>query len=40
MQSQAEIFTELRPVLMMLALRILGSEVEAEDMVQETYLRW
>jgi RNA polymerase sigma-70 factor (ECF subfamily) len=40
MQSQAEIFTELRPVLMTLALRILGSAVEAEDMVQETYLRW
>jgi RNA polymerase sigma-70 factor (ECF subfamily) len=40
MQSRTEIFTELRPVLMTLALRILGSEVEAEDMVQETYLRW
>src|ERR1039458_8033737 len=40
MQSQTEIFTELRPVLMTLALRILGSAVEAEDMVQETYLRW
>src|SRR5437867_10708301 len=40
MPSQAEIFTELRPVLMKLAGRMLRSEVEAEDMVQETYLRW
>ena len=40
MQSQAEIFTELRPVLMKLAGRMLRSQVEAEDMVQETYLRW
>src|SRR3954447_20715213 len=37
---QAEIFTELRPALMRLARRMLGTEVEAEDMVQETYLRW
>ena len=40
MTSQAEIFTELRPVLMKLAGRMLRSEMEAEDMVQETYLRW
>src|SRR5437016_9900175 len=40
MPDQAEIFTELRPVLMKLAGRMLRSEVEAEDMVQETYLRW
>src|SRR5438874_854631 len=40
MQSQAEIFTELRPLLMKVARRILGSEVEAEDMVQEAYPRW
>src|SRR6266571_1463575 len=39
MPSQAEIFTELRPVLMKLAGRMLRSEVEAEDMVQEAYLR-
>jgi RNA polymerase sigma factor (sigma-70 family) len=35
-----EIFTELRPALMKVARRMLGSEVEAEDIVQETYLRW
>src|SRR3954469_18272981 len=40
MRIQAEIFTELRPSLMKLATRMLGAEVEAEDMVQESYLRW
>src|SRR5438105_2615011 len=40
MQSQEQIFTELRPVLMKLARRILDSEVEAEDIVHEAYLRW
>ena len=40
MRSQAEIFAELRPVLMKLARRMLRSEVEAEDMVQEAYVRW
>jgi RNA polymerase sigma-70 factor (ECF subfamily) len=37
---QADIFTELRPGLMKLARHMLGTEVEAEDVVQETYLRW
>jgi RNA polymerase sigma factor (sigma-70 family) len=40
MANQTEIFTELRPVLIELARRLLGREVEAEDMVQEAYLRW
>ncbi len=40
MRSEAEIFTELRPALMKLARRMLGSEVEAEDVVQEAFLRW
>jgi len=39
MHGRAEIFSELRPVLMKLAMRILGSEAEAEDMVQEAFLR-
>jgi RNA polymerase sigma-70 factor (ECF subfamily) len=38
--SQADIFIELRPALLKLAGRILRSKVEAEDMVQEAYLRW
>jgi RNA polymerase sigma-70 factor (ECF subfamily) len=40
MQSKAEEFTELRPALMKLAHRMLRSEVESEDIVQEAYLRW
>jgi RNA polymerase sigma-70 factor (ECF subfamily) len=40
MGSGAEIFIELRPALLKLAGRILRSKVEAEDMVQEAYLRW
>ena len=40
MKSHEEIFTELRPALLNLARRILGSEAEAEDMVQEAYLGW
>jgi RNA polymerase sigma factor (sigma-70 family) len=40
MQRHAEIFAELRSALLKLAWRILGSEAEAEDMVQEAYLRW
>jgi RNA polymerase sigma-70 factor (ECF subfamily) len=40
MHGQAAIFTDLRPVLMKLARRMLRSDAEAEDMVQEAYLRW
>ncbi|HSU55677.1 MAG TPA: sigma-70 family RNA polymerase sigma factor [Candidatus Dormibacteraeota bacterium] len=40
MHARAEIFTELRPALMKLARRMLRSDLEAEDMVQEAYLRW
>jgi RNA polymerase sigma factor (sigma-70 family) len=36
---KAEMFTELRPELVSLARRMLGSKVEAEDMVQEACLR-
>jgi RNA polymerase sigma-70 factor (ECF subfamily) len=34
------IFTEVRPRLMGIAYRMLGSHSEAEDLVQEVWLRW
>lgn len=37
---KAELFTEIRPELVNLAQRMLGNNVEAEDMVQEACLRW
>ncbi|QFU15097.1 sigma-70 family RNA polymerase sigma factor [Microvirga thermotolerans] len=36
----AEAFEEQRPRLLRLAYRMLGSVTEAEDIVQEAYLRW
>lgn len=36
----AETFETLRPLLFSIAYRMLGSAAEAEDMVQETYLRY
>jgi RNA polymerase sigma-70 factor (ECF subfamily) len=38
--SRAEEFEELRPLLFSIAYRILGSVAEAEDAVQEAWLRW
>lgn len=38
--SKVEEFEELRPLLFSIAYRILGSVGEAEDAVQETWLRW
>jgi RNA polymerase sigma-70 factor, ECF subfamily len=38
--SRAEEFQELRPLLFSIAYRILGSVTEAEDAVQETWLRY
>jgi RNA polymerase sigma-70 factor, ECF subfamily len=38
--TQAEQFQELRPLLFAIAYRILGSVSEAEDAVQETWLRY
>jgi RNA polymerase sigma-70 factor, ECF subfamily len=38
--TQSEEFEQLRPLLFAIAYRILGSVVEAEDAVQETWLRY
>ena len=38
--TRAEEFEELRPLLFAIAYRILGSVAEAEDAVQETWLRY
>ena len=38
--SRVEEFEELRPLLFAIAYRILGSVTEAEDAVQETWLRY
>ena len=44
MQQQAEapetIFETLRPRLLAISYRILSSRAEAEDVIQETYLKW
>ena len=38
--TRTEEFEELRPLLFAIAYRILGSVSEAEDAVQETWLRY
>ena len=38
--TRAQQFEQLRPLLFAIAYRILGSVSEAEDAVQETWLRW
>ena len=38
--SRAEEFQEMRPLLLSIAYRLLGSVGEAEDVVQEAWLRW
>ncbi|MDB5658851.1 MAG: polymerase sigma factor SigJ [Cypionkella sp.] len=40
MQPNAETFEAQRPRLLRLAYRMLGSRAEAEDVVQDAYLRW
>jgi RNA polymerase sigma-70 factor, ECF subfamily len=38
--DKAETFTSLRPLLFSLAYQLLGHRADAEDMVQECFLRW
>lgn len=38
--TQVDTFNEYRPLLFSIAYRMLGSATEAEDILQEAYLRW
>jgi RNA polymerase sigma-70 factor, ECF subfamily len=38
--ERTEIFSQYRPLLFSIAYRILGTAMEAEDMVQDTFVRW
>ncbi|RMB84953.1 RNA polymerase sigma-70 factor [Streptomyces shenzhenensis] len=40
LEEAVSVFVELRPRLFGIAYRVLGSVVEAEDVVQEVWLRW
>ncbi|MGD1221521.1 RNA polymerase sigma-70 factor [Streptomyces krungchingensis] len=40
LEEAVSVFVELRPRLFGIAYRVLGSSVEAEDVVQEVWLRW
>lgn len=39
-RNDTEVFEESRPILLGLAYRILGSRADAEDAVQDTFIKW
>jgi len=40
METRAEVFASARPMLFAIAYRMLGSVMDAEDLVQDAWLRW
>ncbi len=40
MQDRVQVFNQYRPLLFGIAYRMLGSAMDAEDLIQETFLRW